>query len=164
MSETIPSTTSTAISLSNRTLIAVTGKDVVHFLHNILTANIEALPPGRGTLSALLTPQGKIAFEMLVYNASDEEPLVLIDVLTGFAEPLVEKLALYKLRAEISITLLGDEIGTMVLEALKRIDHVAFVRYASVYKDFADPQDFRDLIGELTAEGKADADGGADGM
>ena len=62
--------------------------------------------------------------------------------------------------AEISST----EIGTMVLEALKRIDHVAFVRYASVYKDFADAQDFRDLIGELTAEGKADADGGADGM
>jgi transcriptional repressor NrdR len=58
----------------------------------------------------------------------------------------------------------STEIGTMVLEALKRIDHVAFVRYASVYKDFADPQDFRDLIGELTAEGKADADGGADGM
>ena len=49
--------------------------------------------------------------------------------------------------AEIS----SPEIGPMVLEALKRIDHVAFVRYASVYKDFADPQDFRDLIGELIA-------------
>ena len=62
--------------------------------------------------------------------------------------------------AEIS----SDEIGSMVLESLKRIDHVAFVRYASVYRDFADPEDFRDLIGELIAEGKADADGGADGM
>ncbi len=48
----------------------------------------------------------------------------------------------------------SEEIGTMVLEALKRVDHVAFVRYASVYRDFADPQDFRDLIGELASEEK----------
>lgn len=115
MSETIPSTTPTAISLSNRTLIAVTGKDAAHFLHNLLTANIEALKPGEGTLAALLTPQGKIAFEMLIYNASDEEPLFLLDVLAGFAEPLHEKLVLYKLRAEVGFTLLGQDVGTMVL-------------------------------------------------
>ncbi len=48
----------------------------------------------------------------------------------------------------------SEEIGTMVLEALKRVDQVAFVRYASVYRDFADPQDFRDLIGELASEEK----------
>jgi transcriptional repressor NrdR len=48
----------------------------------------------------------------------------------------------------------SEEIGTMVLEALKLVDHVAFVRYASVYRDFADPQDFRDLIGELASEEK----------
>ena len=58
----------------------------------------------------------------------------------------------------------GSSAQSRASSASKRIDHVAFVRYASVYKDFADPQDFRDLIGELTAEGKADADGGADGM
>lgn len=43
----------------------------------------------------------------------------------------------------------ADEIGTMVMEALKRMDQVAFVRFASVYKDFRDPQDFADLLGEI---------------
>jgi transcriptional repressor NrdR len=43
----------------------------------------------------------------------------------------------------------ADEIGTMVMEALKRMDEVAFVRFASVYKDFRDPQDFADLLGEI---------------
>ena len=43
----------------------------------------------------------------------------------------------------------ADEIGTMVMEALKRMDEVAFVRFASVYKDFRDPQDFKDLLGEI---------------
>ena len=43
----------------------------------------------------------------------------------------------------------ADQIGNMVMEALKRMDDVAFVRFASVYKDFADPQDFKDLLGEI---------------
>ena len=43
----------------------------------------------------------------------------------------------------------ADGIGTMVMEALKRMDEVAFVRFASVYKDFRDPQDFADLLGEI---------------
>ena len=46
----------------------------------------------------------------------------------------------------------ADEIGTMVMEALRRLDQVAFVRFASVYKDFRDPQDFRDLLGKLSAD------------
>ena len=45
-----------------------------------------------------------------------------------------------------------DYIGTMVMEALKGIDHVAFVRYASVYRDFADPKEFHKLISELEEE------------
>ena len=45
-----------------------------------------------------------------------------------------------------------DYIGTMVMEALKGIDHVAFVRYASVYRDFADPKEFHNLISELEEE------------
>jgi transcriptional repressor NrdR len=36
-----------------------------------------------------------------------------------------------------------DGIGLLVLEALKALDDVGFVRYASVYRDFSGPQDFR---------------------
>ncbi len=35
------------------------------------------------------------------------------------------------------------------MEALKGMDDVAYVRFASVYKNFRDPQDFQDLLGEL---------------
>jgi pyrimidine deaminase RibD-like protein len=44
-----------------------------------------------------------------------------------------------------------DEIGLLVLEALKALDDVGFVRYASVYRDFSGPQDFERTIAELTA-------------
>lgn len=44
-----------------------------------------------------------------------------------------------------------DEIGILVLEALKALDDVAFVRYASVYRDFTSPEDFERTIAELQA-------------
>lgn len=42
-----------------------------------------------------------------------------------------------------------SEIGDMVLKALKSIDQVAYVRFASVYKDFADVDSFIDIISQL---------------
>ena len=45
---------------------------------------------------------------MLVFNASDEEPLYLLDIARGFAEELVRKLTQYRLRAQISIDLLPE--------------------------------------------------------
>jgi transcriptional repressor NrdR len=43
----------------------------------------------------------------------------------------------------------AEDIGTLVMEALKGMDDVAYVRFASVYKNFRDPQDFQDLLGEI---------------
>ncbi|MBO0663231.1 transcriptional regulator NrdR [Jiella sp. MQZ9-1] len=40
-------------------------------------------------------------------------------------------------------------IGAMVMEALKGLDDVAYVRFASVYRDFAEASDFESVIGEL---------------
>lgn len=104
-----------AAFLPERALIALAGPDARHFLHNLVTANIEALTPGSGTFAALLTPQGKIIADMLILDASDEEPLFLIDVAQGFAEDLQRRLALYKLRAQVSIDLLGPPIAVAVL-------------------------------------------------
>jgi transcriptional repressor NrdR len=36
----------------------------------------------------------------------------------------------------------STDIGEMVMEALKRLDTVAYVRFASVYREFKDPEDF----------------------
>ena len=42
-----------------------------------------------------------------------------------------------------------SEIGDMVLKGLKDLDHVAYVRFASVYKDFNDVDSFIQIISEL---------------
>lgn len=41
------------------------------------------------------------------------------------------------------------QIGEMVMEELQQIDHVAYVRYASVYRDFKDVAEFADEIERL---------------
>jgi transcriptional repressor NrdR len=45
------------------------------------------------------------------------------------------------------------EIGKLVMEALKSLDDVAYVRFASVYRDFREAKDFQDVLGELSEEG-----------
>lgn len=49
------------------------------------------------------------------------------------------------------------EIGDMVLRMLKDIDLVAYVRFASVYKDFTDVQSFINIISELKDKEKKQA-------
>jgi len=43
----------------------------------------------------------------------------------------------------------SDTIGEIVMEALARIDTVAYVRFASVYKNFQEADDFEDFVAEL---------------
>ena len=45
-----------------------------------------------------------------------------------------------------------SEIGDMVLHGLKKLDHVAYVRFASVYKDFGDVDSFIQIISELDTD------------
>jgi transcriptional repressor NrdR len=44
----------------------------------------------------------------------------------------------------------SEAIGLRVLERLRELDQVAYVRFASVYKDFDDPADFQREVGLLT--------------
>ena len=48
-----------------------------------------------------------------------------------------------------------SEIGDMVLHGLKKLDLVAYVRFASVYKDFSDVDSFIQIISELDIDKKA---------
>lgn len=40
-------------------------------------------------------------------------------------------------------------VGEMVMDELRRMDKVAYVRFASVYRSFQDPDDFREVIRDL---------------
>ncbi|MFD2263093.1 transcriptional regulator NrdR [Lacibacterium aquatile] len=46
----------------------------------------------------------------------------------------------------------SDEVGTQVMEALFNLDPVAYVRFASVYKNFREVKDFEDLVESLNVD------------
>jgi transcriptional repressor NrdR len=48
----------------------------------------------------------------------------------------------------------AEEIGELVMEGLKNLDAVAYVRFASVYRDFSEAKDFATFIGSLGEDRK----------
>jgi len=64
----------------------------------------------------------------------------------------VEQIA-YQIAHQIAINneyeISSAKIGEMVLDALEKVDQVAFVRFASVYKNFETPQDFQKFIKKI---------------
>ncbi len=46
----------------------------------------------------------------------------------------------------------AEDIGLLVMDALRGFDDVAYVRFASVYRNFREAKDFKAFLGELTGE------------
>ena len=72
---------------------------------------------------------------------------VQIEDLEKMVEGIVQELK-NQFRREVS----SDEIGELVLRRLKDIDKVAYIRFASVYRDFNDIDSFVRIISELNEE------------
>lgn len=51
----------------------------------------------------------------------------------------------------------SNHIGELVMQELKRLDKVAYIRFASVYKNFEDLAEFQDAIEEAGEEGRGHA-------
>lgn len=64
-------------------------------------------------------------------------------------ENMVEEVAA-ELKNSLQREVTSDKIGEMVLRKLKNIDHVAYIRFASVYEDFNDVDSFMKIISEIT--------------
>ncbi|HWU72531.1 MAG TPA: transcriptional regulator NrdR [Sphingomonas sp.] len=47
----------------------------------------------------------------------------------------------------------AQQIGEMVMEGLKGLDSVAYIRFASVYKDFTEAKDFEEFAGSVSEIG-----------
>ena len=46
----------------------------------------------------------------------------------------------------------SSTIGELVMEALRGLDPVAYVRFASVYRDFREAADFQEVLGEIARD------------
>jgi transcriptional repressor NrdR len=51
----------------------------------------------------------------------------------------------------------SEAIGELVMQGLKSLDGVAYVRFASVYRNFGEASDFEAVLGEIGSEGEPEA-------
>ncbi|GEO84498.1 MULTISPECIES: YgfZ/GcvT domain-containing protein [Alphaproteobacteria] len=89
-----------AALLPDRALIRVSGTDAEHFLHNLVTTDIANLPQGEAWPGALLTPQGKVLFDFLVWR---DGAAFILDTSNDQRDALIKRLSMYKLRAAVEI-------------------------------------------------------------
>jgi len=97
----------------------------------------------------------------VVKRSEEREPFDRLKVIVGVRKacknrPVTEE-AMERIADEIEETarssgtaeMSSQEIGLAILDRLRDLDDVAYVRFASVYKDFQDVTDFERAVGEL---------------
>ncbi|HEY6916936.1 MAG TPA: folate-binding protein [Allosphingosinicella sp.] len=87
-------------TLIDRAVLRLTGEDVRGFLQGLVSNDVNALAEHRPLWAGLLTPQGKVLFDFILW-ADDGD--VLVDCEADQSEALCRRLTLYRLRRPIAI-------------------------------------------------------------
>lgn len=87
-------------TLPDRAVLRLSGEDVHGFLQGLVTNDLDLLEDGKPLWAGLLTPQGKVLFDFILWADWQD---VLIDCEAAQAEALVKRLTLYRLRRPIRI-------------------------------------------------------------
>src|SRR3712207_4663452 len=103
-----------SVHLADRGVVRVSGDDAKTFLDNLITCDLDRVSAHKARLGALLTPQGKILFDFLVFQAPEEiGGGYYLDALRVFAPDLAKRLGFYKLRAKVVIEDLSDAMAVV---------------------------------------------------
>ncbi|MEO1365321.1 MAG: folate-binding protein [Pseudomonadota bacterium] len=85
--------------MSDRTVLRLSGADVGTFLQGLVTNDVNKVTDGL-VYAALLTPQGKYLADFFLAAGGED---ILMDVASELAPGLMQRLSLYKLRADVTI-------------------------------------------------------------
>jgi transcriptional repressor NrdR len=79
-----------------------------------------------------------------VMRSCEKRPVTLADI-----ESLVDEVE-YKIRSSDEGEVKVTKIGMLVMNRLRKLDKIAYIRFASVYRDFTDVESFQEEIAKLT--------------
>ena len=100
---------------NNCAAIEISGEEVGSFLNDILTAELNLLPVGKMQMSCLLSPQGRILHDMLIYRIRTD--CFWIEINKNQILDLKNRLAIYKLRKKLKFRSL--KIGILPIFFMK---------------------------------------------
>jgi folate-binding protein YgfZ len=90
----------THVALPSRALIAVGGPDWRDFLQGLITQDVETMAPGEARFGALLTPQGRVLYDLFVIGREDG---AWLDVEAAHRDAIIQRLTMYRLRAKVEL-------------------------------------------------------------
>lgn len=96
-----------AAFLLSRGVVAVSGEDAVVFLQGLVTNDVHKLVEGQAQYAALLSPQGKFLHDFFLVLTAGK---ILMDCDQSRMDDLIKRLALYKLRAKVTIEVLPENM------------------------------------------------------
>jgi folate-binding protein YgfZ len=100
----------TYAELTRRALISVSGAEWRSFLQGLITQDVESLRPGQARFAALLTPQGRLLWDLFVVGREDG---CWLDVAREHRDAIMQRLTMYRLRAKVQIA--SDEAQVSAL-------------------------------------------------
>ncbi len=92
--------TAKLLHLENRAVIRVSGPDAKSFLQGLVTNDVESVSSDQAVYAAMLTPQGKFLFDMIIVADGDS---LLLDIERTRKPDLFRRLMMYKLRANVDL-------------------------------------------------------------
>ncbi|MDB5434301.1 MAG: aminomethyltransferase [Phenylobacterium sp.] len=104
------SETPTYALLPSRALIAVSGPDWRDFLQGLVTQDVETLGVGEARFGALLTPQGRLLYDLF---AVGREEGAWLDVEAEHRTALIQRLMMYRLRAKVEIAASDSPVSAL---------------------------------------------------
>jgi folate-binding protein YgfZ len=103
------------LPLDDRGVISLNGADARSFLQGLLTRNMDAISYENAGYGALLNAQGKFLYDFFIVQADEAGQQFLLDCHKAWLPEIMDKLAEYKLRANVSITDVSDQYGVMAV-------------------------------------------------
>lgn len=96
--------------LGSRALIAVGGPDWRSFLQGLITQDVETMAPGEARFGALLTPQGRLLYDLFVV---ERDGGAWMDVEAAHRDAILQRLMIYRLRAKVELA--ADDTPVSIL-------------------------------------------------
>ena len=121
----------TLIHLPDRGIVKVSGEDARTFLNGLVTCDMAHVSPEKAGFAALLSPQGKVMFDFLICEADAADGGgFFLDCQRALTPDLAQRLAMYKLRARVTIEDMSDGLGIGVAEDMTGIDPLDWLAFA----------------------------------